>query len=87
LRKRRSNLSQAFTGDPASFPLGEGQGGRATAPVERPLAVFVDLRTEEKMGGNWLAGEFALFGLHFQNWMPVCASIVLIACLYGWARS
>jgi hypothetical protein len=35
------------------------------------------------MGGEWLAGEFSLFGIHFQNWMPLFVAIVLVAVVFS----
>jgi hypothetical protein len=33
---------------------------------------------------QWLATECPLWGIHFQNWMPVAIGIVMIAILYQW---
>jgi hypothetical protein len=35
---------------------------------------------------DWLAQGFTVFGVHFQNWMPVAAAIVLAAVIYMWMR-
>jgi len=30
---------------------------------------------------QWLAGDFALLGIQFQNWMPVALAIVMLFVL------
>jgi hypothetical protein len=35
---------------------------------------------------QWLVGEFAVFGVHFQNWMPIAVAIVLLCIVYQWIR-
>jgi hypothetical protein len=38
--------------------------------------------------GEWLFGEFSVFGVHFQNWMPVVVALaVCIAILFAHRRS
>jgi hypothetical protein len=34
--------------------------------------------------GQWLVGQFALFGVHFQNWMAVALVIVVLWVIYLW---
>jgi hypothetical protein len=36
---------------------------------------------------EWLASEFTLFGVHFQNWMPLALAIVVLGVLFQWHRS
>jgi hypothetical protein len=40
--------------------------------------------------GQWLVGQFSLFGVPFQNWMALAVVIVVlwIVCLWlgGWLR-
>jgi hypothetical protein len=31
--------------------------------------------------GQWLVAEFSIFGVRFQNWMPVAFGIILVAIL------
>jgi len=31
--------------------------------------------------GDWLIGEFSLFGIHFQNWMPLVVALVVIGVI------
>jgi hypothetical protein len=35
---------------------------------------------------HWLVGYSEVLGLHFQNWMPVMAAIVMLEILYLWIR-
>jgi hypothetical protein len=35
---------------------------------------------------QWLAAEWSSLGIHFQNWMPVAAAIVVLAILYQFTR-
>jgi len=37
--------------------------------------------------GQWLVGEFTVFGIHFQNWMPLAVGIVFLFILYQWLRA
>jgi uncharacterized iron-regulated membrane protein len=34
--------------------------------------------------GRWLVEQFAVFGVHFQNWMAVALVIVVLSGLYLW---
>jgi di/tricarboxylate transporter len=34
--------------------------------------------------GQWLVGQFALFGIPFQNWMAVALAIVVLWMLGLW---
>jgi hypothetical protein len=36
--------------------------------------------------GQWLVGQFALFGVPFQNWMVVALLIVVLWIAYLWWR-
>jgi hypothetical protein len=31
---------------------------------------------------QWLVSEFTLFGVHFQNWMPIALVIVVFCVAY-----
>ena len=33
---------------------------------------------------DWLAGEFTILGIHFQNWMPIAVAIGIAGVF--WAR-
>jgi hypothetical protein len=33
---------------------------------------------------EWLAGEFALLGVHFQNWMPLALTIIVSWMVFLW---
>jgi len=35
---------------------------------------------------EWLGTHFSIFGIHFQNWMPVAAAIVVLYVLYPWIK-
>jgi hypothetical protein len=35
---------------------------------------------------QWLVGQSSLFGVHFQNWMPVVIGIAALFVLYSWIR-
>jgi hypothetical protein len=35
---------------------------------------------------QWLVHEFTFMGIHFQNWMPVAAAIVVAGVLLQWRR-
>jgi hypothetical protein len=34
--------------------------------------------------GDWLVGQFTVFGIHSQNWMPLAAVILLAALVNAW---
>jgi hypothetical protein len=34
--------------------------------------------------GQWLVGQFALFGVHFQNWMALALAIVVLWSAWLW---
>jgi hypothetical protein len=36
---------------------------------------------------EWLAREFTVLGIHFQNWMPLALAIVVLGVLLQWLRS
>jgi hypothetical protein len=31
---------------------------------------------------QWLSADFSLFGIHFENWMPIAVAIVVLFILY-----
>jgi hypothetical protein len=33
---------------------------------------------------QWLAGEFTLLGVHFQNWMPLALAIIVLWVVFMW---
>jgi hypothetical protein len=33
---------------------------------------------------QWLAGEFTLLGVHFQNWMALALAIVVLWVVFLW---
>jgi disulfide bond formation protein DsbB len=35
---------------------------------------------------EWLAREFAVFGIHFQNWMLLALAIVVVCVLFQWFK-
>jgi disulfide bond formation protein DsbB len=36
--------------------------------------------------GQWLVGQFSIFGIHLQNWMALAFAIVVLWLLYLWLR-
>lgn len=36
--------------------------------------------------GQWLVGQFSIFGIQFQNWMAVAVTIVVLWLIYLWLR-
>jgi len=36
-------------------------------------------------GVRWVVGEFSVFGVHFQNWMPLAVLIAALSIVYVWA--
>jgi hypothetical protein len=37
--------------------------------------------------GDWLIGEFSVFGILLQNWMVTAFVITIIALIYAWRRA
>jgi len=37
--------------------------------------------------GDWLIGEFSVFGIQLQNWMVIAFVITVIAVIYAWRRA
>lgn len=36
---------------------------------------------------DWLIGEFSIFGIQMQNWMPIALAITIVAIVYAWRRA
>jgi hypothetical protein len=45
-----------------------------------------DVRKANGCWSHWLVRDFIVFGIPFQNWMPMMAGIVLLFVLYLWVR-
>jgi hypothetical protein len=35
---------------------------------------------------EWLAGQFTVLGVHFQNWMVIALIIVAAASVHAWRK-
>jgi hypothetical protein len=33
---------------------------------------------------GWLTGEFVVFGIHFQNWMPIAVALIAVWIITDW---
>jgi hypothetical protein len=33
---------------------------------------------------GWLTGEFVVFGIHIQNWMPIAVALIAVWIITDW---